>query len=89
MAFQTGSTRKNNAQQQDDSWKSQGFLNLYLPTPDGGKRKVGSIPLKEAKAFEAAVLKRLNEEGGLEAFVKNVIIEFNAVSDEPVSNVGF
>lgn len=47
----------------DESWKSDGFLNLYLPTPSGGSRKVGSIGLKLSKAHEADLIKALQEGG--------------------------
>ena len=46
----------------DDSWKAQGFLNLYLPGKDGARRKLGAIPLKESKASEKQLLAWLNED---------------------------
>jgi len=48
MAF---TTSKNVAQ--SDNWKASGFLNLYLPSKDGTKRrKLGAIPLKDSKQNE-------------------------------------
>lgn len=46
----------------DDSWKSQGFINFYLPKKDGGKRKLGSIGLKASKPAEKELLDWLNED---------------------------
>lgn len=46
----------------DTSWKAQGFLNFYLPDKKGGRRKLGAIPLKEAKANEKDLLVWLNED---------------------------
>ena len=46
----------NQSQQQDESWKAQGFLNFYLPTKGGGKRKLGTIALREGKANEKALI---------------------------------
>lgn len=61
MGFNTNAQR--NEQPQNDSWKAQGFLNFYLPSKDGGKRKkLGAIPLKEAKANEKHLLAWLNED---------------------------
>lgn len=51
---------------QDDSWKAQAFINVYMPMNDGTRRKLGVLPLKASKKFDAAVIKRLTE-GGEEA----------------------
>ena len=60
MAFNTASTPAN--AQTNDSWKAQGFLNFYLPSKDGGRRKLGAIPLKESKVNEKTLLAWLNED---------------------------
>jgi hypothetical protein len=90
MAFNTGVQRNQNtnAAQQNDSWKAQAFINIYIPTPDGGKRKLGSIPLKDSKQFDAKMIERLKEEGGLEALHDALIIDFQ-MADKEVSSVGF
>lgn len=44
-------------QQNDDSWKAQGFLNFYLPSKDGKEKKLGAIPLKDAVAGHADLRK--------------------------------
>ena len=46
----------------DESWKAQGFLNLYLPSRGGQRRKLGSIPLKESRSSEKELLAWLNED---------------------------
>lgn len=48
--------------QQNDNWKAQGFLNLYLPSKEGGRKKLGAIPLKESKPTEKTLLAWLNED---------------------------
>ena len=88
MAFNTGVKRNDTTNQQNDSWKAQAFVNLYVPTPEGGKRKIGSIALKDSKPFEAALIKRLQEEGGLEAMKDALIVDFQ-MADKEVSSVGF
>ena len=65
MGFQSNASasRNNNSDRSNnDQWKAQGFLNLYLPSKDGGRRKLGAIPLKEANANEKAMLDWLNED---------------------------
>lgn len=64
MAAQLFNTAQRNAGTgtNNDQWKAQGFLNLYLPSRDGGRRKLGSIPLKQAKPAEAQLLEWLNED---------------------------
>jgi hypothetical protein len=59
MAFTTETTKPANT---NDSWKAQGFLNFYLPTQDGGRRKLGAIPLKDSKPNEKTLLAWLNED---------------------------
>lgn len=68
-------------QAQNESWKAQGFINIYVKVGDG-KRKVGSIPLKESKAFERALLERLQQEGGVEALMANLEIDFQLAEKE-------
>lgn len=60
MAFNTASAPA--ATNSNDSWKAQGFLNFYLPSKDGGRRKLGAIPLKESKVNEKTLLAWLNED---------------------------
>ena len=48
--------------QTNTNWKAQGFLNLYLPDKKGGRRKLGAIPLKDAKPNEKELLAWLNED---------------------------
>jgi hypothetical protein len=65
MAFDRNSGSNNNNSSnkgENDSWKAEGFLNFYLPTQDGGRRKLGSIPLKGNKQSEKDLLKWLNED---------------------------
>ena len=84
MSFKKGSslaTGNNAGQEQNENWRAQGFINIYVAFGEG-KRKVGSIPLKEAKAFERMILERLQQEGGLEAFVANMTIDFQLADKE-------
>jgi hypothetical protein len=78
-----------NTQQADDSWKAQGFINLYVPTPDGGRRKVGAIALKESKPFEAALLERLSTEEGVQAFADVLQIDYQPATSDAKPVLGF
>ena len=55
MAFQQAVTNAS-ATPSNDNWKAQGFLNFYLPAKNGGRKKLGAIPLKESKGNEKALL---------------------------------
>lgn len=63
MAFQTAaaSTPANNTQN-NEGWKAQGFINLYLPARNGQRRKLGAIPLKANRSNEKELLDWLNED---------------------------
>ena len=72
----------------DDSWKAQAFVNIWMPTADGGRRKVGALPLKDSRAWDAAAIQRLQSGGeeALRAFVNAIEFDFQmAVSDKEVS----
>lgn len=92
MAFQRTLTtgREQTQQGQNDDWKAQAFINIYVPTPDGGRRKIGSIALRESKPFEKAIIARLQEEGGLESLQANAIFDFQLADKEVSKNdLGF
>lgn len=87
MAFTTG-VKRNTAAAENDSWKAQAFINLYLPTENGGKRKLISIPLKDAKAYDSALIERMQQDGSIEALKDALIIDFQ-LADKEVKSVGF
>ncbi len=89
MAFNRPLTRNTN-EASNDNWKAQAFVNFYIPTPDGGRRKLGSIPLRETKAFEKAMIERLKQEGAVEALAQAIEIDFQLADKEvKVSDIGF
>ena len=65
MAFRTNTSAAaamSNTLNQEN-WKADGFVNLYLPSTDGGKRKkLGAIPLRANKPAEAALLEWLKKD---------------------------
>lgn len=60
MAFASNTART--VETTNDSWKAQGFLNLYLPSKNGSRRKLGAIPLKDSKANEKQLRQWLEED---------------------------
>ena len=92
MAFNPGNTAPV-AATTNDSWKAQAFLNIYIPKKgvEGGRIKVGAIPLKSAKKFDASVIERLSSGGpeALQAFAAVVEWDFNLVDDSKPADLPF
>lgn len=89
MAFNTNARV---VQTQDDSWKATAFLNFYLPTADGGQRKIGAISLKDSKSFDKALIERLTSGGeeATKAFMNVLMVDFHRADVvTPVTSVGF
>jgi hypothetical protein len=77
--------RQNSGQQE---WKADAFLNFYLPSKNGGRRKIGSIPLKSGKPNEADLIAFLQEDPSRVGLVMSkIILEFNLA--EPSEETGF
>jgi hypothetical protein len=58
--------------------KAAGFINLYLPSKDGAKRKLGAIPLRLSKANEKLLLDWLNEDAShVKTLAAKLIVEYN------------
>ncbi len=85
MAFNTNNQNSSN----DTSWKADAFLNIYVQVGES-KRKVGAITLKNSKSYEAALIKRLQEPGALEAMQAKMVLDFQLANQEtPVAALGF
>lgn len=60
MAFANAATA---VKTDDESWKAQGFINLYLPSKNGeARRKLGAIALKDSKPSEKALREWLEQD---------------------------
>jgi hypothetical protein len=59
-SFNDRNDRGNRGNDRDEQWKAAGFLNLYLPAPEGGRKKLGAIPLKTSITREKQLLDWLN-----------------------------
>ena len=90
MAFKRNNQSTQAQANQNDDWKAQAFINIYVPTPDGGRRKLGSIALRESKPYEKLVIERLQEEGGLAGLQANAVFDFQLAEKEvSKSDIGF
>ena len=85
MAF-NNTARK--TEETNDNWKATAFVNIYVPTSEGGRRKIGALALKDSKPYEAQLIARLQEDGGMQAFVDAVQFDFQ-LADQPVHPLGF
>ena len=74
----------------DESWKAKAFLNIWVKRADGSRAKIGAIPLKEQRAFDKALIERLQQDGGVLALMAAMEIDFQ-MADKPTSqvNLGF
>ena len=80
MAFKISAQQE--SAQNNEGWKAQAFINFFVATGEGNRRKLIGIPLKESKAFERMLIERLQQEGGLDAFAENVSFTFELVDKE-------
>ena len=86
MAFRPAPTAAANTTA-DTSWKADGFLNLYLPTKGGGRRKLGTIALKKSRTSEAELLAWLEEDPSRVAKVlDSLIIDFQTAEPKEGSS---
>ena len=74
------------AAQANDDWKAQAFLNIWLPTKAGGRRKVGAIPLKTNRAGDAQLIEFLSGgEDALRSLVNKLEFDFQLSGGNPDS----
>ena len=72
-----------------ENWKAAGFVNLYLPSTDGGKgKKLGAIPLRANKPSEAALLEWLKKDANnVNKLLAKLELDFQSV--EAAASIGF
>lgn len=58
-ASRTRTQAQTQTQTQDESWKAQGFINIYFPGK-GKDHKLVGVPLKESNELQAWMLELLN-----------------------------
>lgn len=85
MAFNRQAQQQQNNQAE---WKAQGFINLYLPTKDGSRVKLGAIPLKDSRNNEKTLLEWLNKDPEANAAKLLAKLEIEFRSAEPKEGSG-
>ena len=91
MAFQTQQSTNTNTAGTNEQWKADAFINIYLPTSGGKRRKLGFIALKNARAFDQAVIDRLSTGGeeAIQALMKVMEVEFHTAEGEESAKPAF
>lgn len=88
MGFRQQSNQQMNNSNNDQAWKASGFLNLYLPSQDGKRAKLGAIALRDNNEKEAQLVKWLSEDPTRAAkILAKLEIEYR--SAEPKAGSGF
>lgn len=77
--------------QDDGSWKSDAFLNVYIPTKDGSRAKVGAIGLKLSKPIEKQLIEYIttNPDENLQKLVSKLEFDFNTTEASNSREVDF
>lgn len=81
MAFDLdNNTSSNNTDKgSNENWKSQGFINVFLPTKGGGKIKLGYIGLQDKVAREKELREWLEKDpANIALLASKLIIEYNS-----------
>lgn len=84
MAFNTNTQQSTPA---NDSWKAQGFVNMYITSKDGKKKKFGAVPLKDSKPNEKALREFLEAApANITKLAAKVIFEYQSAVPAEGSN---
>lgn len=76
-----------NAQaQNNDSWKADAFINLYLPGADGSPKKLGAIALHKRKKQDQQLIEAL--EGANAEKILEYILENLSANYQPADGSG-
>lgn len=88
MAFQPAdnsapTSRPASGKQRGDFEKAIGFLNLYVPTKGGGRRKVGAIPFNASNAVQKQLHDMLvADPEAIKKVISALVVEYQASVDE-------
>lgn len=62
--------------------KAAAFVNIYVPTKDGQRRKLGALPLKNSVGLHKQIIGKINDEEAMQKLIQLLEFEFHEVSDE-------
>jgi len=87
MAFNTSAAVAPAANSNSQWEKASGFINIYLPSKDGKRRKLGAIPLRNGKPAEKTLLEWLEaDEGNVAKLASKLIVEYQAAAFNEAHN---
>lgn len=68
-----------------DDWRAQAFINVWLPTKAGSRRKVGAIALRVSRAGDAQLVEFLSRGGedALKSLVNKLEFDFQLSGGNP------
>lgn len=79
MAFDLDNGSTSNNTGANTKGKADGYINIYLPTKGGGKKKVGFLSLTDTNADQADLRKWLEADANnMAIFNSKIIIEYNS-----------
>lgn len=62
--------------------KAAGFVNIYVPTKGGHRKKLGAIALKQSDALHKQIIDKLDNEESMQKLIQLLEFEFHTVSNE-------
>lgn len=70
---------------ENDGWKAQGFINLYLPNKNGTRSKLGFIALKDSIENHRILIEFLEKdpEAGAAKLLELLQIDYKPASGDP------
>lgn len=87
MAFRSNTaTRATRSNAQDDSWKADGFVNIYLTRKNGERAKLGVITLRDSKENEAQLREWLESDpANIGKLAQKLVIDYRSAKAGPDS----
>lgn len=78
MAFNNNAARATNNRSNDESWKAEAFLNIYIPRKNGTRMKLVGAPLRLNNPSQKALYDYITEnpEAAIQTILSKMIVEF-------------
>ena len=72
----------------NEAWRAQGFINIYVPSKDGKRRKLGAIALKDSKPSEKSLREWLEADpANTGKLLAKLVMEYQSAT--PAEGSGF
>ncbi len=81
MGFQTENNQSTNNSKAD---APTGYINFYIPSRDGSRKKLGAIALKDSNANQKALREWLDaDDENIQKLLNALVAEYTSVSGAP------